>query len=287
MTRYRLFVAVFVVAISLVGFAATRPSPVPIDAPDASAKQIQLALMVASQLLQSYADETFQFPGPTDGLVPLASVIPVLALSREISTPTTDAWGRPIMYWSNTALYMLVSYGADGLPDVSYKPDTLPFSALTRDVMTTEPQQDIALVSGEIWQGPFSPRGRSRAVLSAMRSIGIAIESYSIDNNFYPNTDSRLGSANDLKTHLEPIYIRHMPTVDTWGYSFRYWSDGHYYALISTGADGLTEFPYDTWTAAELLALPGGPTSEPRADTIFANGAFARWLAGIDLPACP
>ena len=42
------------------------------------------------------------YPGPTTGLVPLASVIDKCSAGARLPRGTTrDAWGRPIYYWSN------------------------------------------------------------------------------------------------------------------------------------------------------------------------------------------
>ena len=50
-------------------------------------------------------------------------------------------------------------------------------------------------------------RGKQKRTMADLRSIGTAIESYSIDNNVYPAA----GSMGALQPLIEPLYIRTMP----------------------------------------------------------------------------
>ena len=54
-------------------------------------------------------------------------------------------------------------------------------------------------------------RGKQKRTMADMRSIGTAIESYAVDNNFYPKSLANVGAAG-ISTHVSPIYIKTVPT---------------------------------------------------------------------------
>ena len=115
-------------------------------------------------------------------------------------------------------------------------------------------------------------RGKQKRTMADLRSIGTAIESYSIDNNRYPKTD-HWQSVEVLTEHLQPVYIRTLPTVDGWGRLFRVWSDGESYVLVSAGKDG--ELDQD-WIEPEQR----GATTSFNSDIVFSDGQFVTWPEG-------
>ena len=80
-----------------------------------------------------------------------------------------------------------------------------------------------------------------------MRSVGTAIESYSVDFSHYPNS-SGFDVLQVLESTLEPVYIKNMPLTDPWEAPLRVWSVAESaYAIVSYGSDGEPEFPYASW----------------------------------------
>ncbi len=57
-------------------------------------------------------------------------------------------------------------------------------------------------------------RGRQKRTMADMRSIATALESYSVDFNFYPKVAAT--KINSWQTYLAPTYIKRLPTTDGW-----------------------------------------------------------------------
>lgn len=113
-------------------------------------------------------------------------------------------------------------------------------------------------------------RGRQRRTMADIRSIGTALETYSIDFNHYPG--GGISSITDLAQYIEPTYIKKLPTNDGWnqaiqisidntGSSYTIWS----YAKGGTGGAG-------TWSQ--------GPKTDFADDIVFSNGQFFQWPEG-------
>jgi len=190
-----------------------------------------------------------------------------------------DAWGHDLLFWADNFNYMIVSFGADGRPDYNY--DQVPPYADVPPGVNDNSNQDIVLVSGSVLRGPLGQRGDPRRTMADMRSIGTACEEYAIDNNFYPNSASTVVPVDFLVSHLQPVYIKILPRQDSWQNPMLYWSDSQFYVIISTGADGAADFPYQQWTAEEFQNYHGGQTLDLRRDIIFAQGQFVQWPTGI------
>src|SRR5207249_8005006 len=58
-------------------------------------------------------------------------------------------------------------------------------------------------------------RGKQKRTMADMRSIGTAVESYAVDNNFYPKGLANAAAA-AISAHVSPIYIKTVPTTDGW-----------------------------------------------------------------------
>ena len=56
-------------------------------------------------------------------------------------------------------------------------------------------------------------RGKQKRTMADMRSIGTAVESYAVDNNFYPKNLANAPAAT-ISSHVSPIYIKTVPTTD-------------------------------------------------------------------------
>src|SRR5881296_913792 len=82
-------------------------------------------------------------------------------------------------------------------------------------------------------------RGKQKRTMADMRSIGTAIESYAVDNNFYPKNMANANAA-AIGAYVAPIYIKTMPTTDGWN---NQWdadstSTGSQYTITSPAKDG-------------------------------------------------
>ena len=111
-------------------------------------------------------------------------------------------------------------------------------------------------------------RGKQKRTLADIRSIGTAVESYSIDNGLYP-TSADISAARSV---LEPVYIKKLPVQDGWSHDMVYQpgaTSGAGYTLQSLGKDGAAS------------AVTGGRTSDLNADIIFVDGQFTQWPEGI------
>ena len=109
-------------------------------------------------------------------------------------------------------------------------------------------------------------RGKQKRTMADMRSIGTAVESYAVDNNFYPRNQSSVPTGN-----LAPIYIKTVPSNDGWnnGWVFASSANGSQYTITSYTKDGVTD---GTST--------GGQTGDFNCDIVFANGQFFKWPQG-------
>ncbi|HEY2092651.1 MAG TPA: type II secretion system protein GspG [Thermoanaerobaculia bacterium] len=102
--------------------------------------------------------------------------------------------------------------------------------------------------------------------MSAMRSIATAVEAYATDHNAYPVGNK----IEDATGAVMPMYIRTMPEKDGWGTSFRYWSDGSKYRIVSCGADAKCD--ESSWGDISKDPLPSYSD-----DAVFLTGTFARF----------
>lgn len=91
-------------------------------------------------------------------------------------------------------------------------------------------------------------KGKQKATMGDMKSIGTAVESYMTDLYMAPTSSS--GTVGGLNAFLEPFYIKVLPEKDGWGGSYAYASGSagteqqDLYSVISYGrgssSDGLT-----------------------------------------------
>lgn len=109
-------------------------------------------------------------------------------------------------------------------------------------------------------------RGRQKRTMADVRSIGTAIESYSVDNNFYPNETGNVN--NQLDQWLEPIYIKKCPDTDGWNNDLQYTDTATGYTVESYAKNGTDD------------ADAGGKTTDFDDDIIFSDGAFIQWPEG-------
>ena len=110
-------------------------------------------------------------------------------------------------------------------------------------------------------------RGKQKRSMADMRSIGTAIESYSIDNNVYP-VAADIGTLAPL---IEPVYIRRSPQSDGWGRLFGVAGVIGEYTVCSEGKDGGSSCTTDS----------GGKMSSFNDSITFSGGVFVQWPEGM------
>ncbi|MEK7282892.1 MAG: prepilin-type N-terminal cleavage/methylation domain-containing protein, partial [Acidobacteriota bacterium] len=112
-------------------------------------------------------------------------------------------------------------------------------------------------------------RGKQKRTMADMRSLGTSVESYAVDNNFYPKGMASVAAAG-VSTHVAPIYIKTVPTTDGWNNAWDIDSTatGSQYTITSPAKDGTQG------------AQTGGQTGDFTCDILFANGQFFQWPQG-------
>jgi type II secretion system protein G len=112
-------------------------------------------------------------------------------------------------------------------------------------------------------------RGKQKRSMADIRSIGTAVESYAIDNNYYPAAGD-IATLAAVATNVVPVYIRSMPIQDGWRNDFYVSSTTTGYTLGSGGKDGggITGVQ---WGAFQGFNYP----------IVFMGGQFAAWPEGV------
>jgi type II secretion system protein G len=118
-------------------------------------------------------------------------------------------------------------------------------------------------------------RGKQKRTMSDMRAIGTAAESYQVDNGYVPNLSGLspvVGKTDPARAqyHLEPVFIRNMPTLDGWKRDIYYGYDSanQTYTILSYAKNGSA----DTAT--------GGAMTDFSDDIYFLNGSFWQYPEG-------
>lgn len=113
-------------------------------------------------------------------------------------------------------------------------------------------------------------RGRQKRTMADMRSVGTAVEAYSVDFNSYPNTGAMGTIDATVDTHIEPTYIKQAPRRDGWGHDLRYASTGgQFYTVQAACKDNSLEG-----------SPSGGATTSFNSDIVFVNGSFTQFPEG-------
>jgi hypothetical protein len=101
--------------------------------------------------------------------------------------------------------------------------------------------------------------------MAELRSLGTAVESYAVDQNFYPVATT----APALAALVTPFYLKKVPTTDGWSNSLIVDSATTDYTVSSGGKDG---------TAGGCVA--GTVTTLFTQDICFSNGRFVQFPQG-------
>ena len=113
-------------------------------------------------------------------------------------------------------------------------------------------------------------RGRQKRSMADIRAIATALESYSVDFNFYPKV--AFTNTTSLVTYLTPTFIKRLPNNDGWNQAFVMIADasGTAYTIYSQAKGGTGTVP-----------ATGGPTTDFAAAIVFSNGQFYSWPEGM------
>jgi type II secretion system protein G len=117
-------------------------------------------------------------------------------------------------------------------------------------------------------------KGKQKATMGDMKSIGVSIESYITDWSFAPQIAT--GSLVGLQTAwFQPFYIKILPTQDAWGTVFNYVAPG------VIGAIDQDLYSIDSWGRNKAAdAAPAQPLydvvtlSDFNNDITYSNGFF-------------
>jgi general secretion pathway protein G len=118
-------------------------------------------------------------------------------------------------------------------------------------------------------------RGKQKRSMADMRTIGMAVESYSVDVSYYPVQTSMasISSITAATMGIEPVHIKLAPTKDGWGGLFYYGSD--------TGGAG-SDYTVTTYAKdKKASSSSSGVTSDFDCDIIFQNGSFMAYPEGV------
>jgi len=124
-------------------------------------------------------------------------------------------------------------------------------------------------------------RGKQKRSMSDIRTMATAVESYAVDNNFYPPgacpAESVTTGTNMIDTTLStlsPTYIANPVRKDGWDHFMAYGvapaTNSQAYGFMSWGRDGVTT----------TEANPCSTTTNFNSDIIYSNGGFVQFPQG-------
>ncbi len=125
----------------------------------------------------------------------------------------------------------------------------------------------ILVTSAAFAASPYLPTDTERArwTMSDLQSWRIALEAYMVDHGTYPQAKT----LDELRSAIEPLYIRHALMTDAWGNAYRYapTADGTP-RVISAGADG--KFDEKSWaTGGQMESYDDDAVMTPTARWMF------------------
>lgn len=108
-------------------------------------------------------------------------------------------------------------------------------------------------------------KGKQKATIGDLKTIGTAVETYITDKGKPPAGTSLA----EIRSQLEPFYIKELPMKDAWGYDFHYiGGPGDHYGIASGGKDGV----FKGWQQKGFY--PVYHIQQFGNDIIFADGQF-------------
>lgn len=115
-------------------------------------------------------------------------------------------------------------------------------------------------------------RSKQKRTMADIRTVAAALEAYGMDHEreqYPPGT-----SVEELRSHLQPTYVKALPALDGWGTAMRYAPlSERGYVIVSAGKDKTFQSEPEQYTP--------GATSNFDCDIVFANGSFVQHPEGI------
>ena len=108
-------------------------------------------------------------------------------------------------------------------------------------------------------------QSKQKRTMAELRSVGTAVESYAVDQNFYPVAST----APALAALVTPFYVKKVPTADGWDNTFIVDSVTTDYTVSSGGKDGVAGG-----------CVEGTVTTLYNQDICFSNGRFSQFPLG-------
>lgn len=108
--------------------------------------------------------------------------------------------------------------------------------------------------------------GRTKRTMADMRTIGVALGAFAVDNDHYPSTEGWV-EVTAVADSISPMYISRLPARDGWDNPYLYWSDGSSFRLVSPGKDGVLDQQWDG-------PLESRTTTDVNADIVLGDGVF-------------
>jgi general secretion pathway protein G len=115
-------------------------------------------------------------------------------------------------------------------------------------------------------------RSKQKRTMADIRTIATALEAYGTDREReeYPAGTS----VEELRSHLQPTYIKALPALDGWETAYRYMPLAERgYVIVSAAGDKTFESEPDGYTP--------GTTHNFDCDIVFANGSFVQYPEGV------
>jgi hypothetical protein len=136
----------------------------------------------------------------------------------------------------------------------------------------------IWFVAALLIPGMIHPPAHQRRTMADIRNIAVAVESYEIDQGFYPEA----ASIHELAQSLQPTYIKEMPLTDAWNHAFKYqaWKEkpdskgSDHYVIASPGENG-------EWEILNLRRCTKNQTEDKASDIVWRSGEFIQWPKGL------
>ena len=259
-------------AFCILAATTTAPTAAPEPTLDPAARTMIL-MRAASALLFGY-EEAGQSLVESEQKLVLGSTVSA-RIGPELARwlPVKDGWGHPLRFVFNGDEIGVISFGADGQPDIRYED---PSDSRVGTIPST-PDRDIILANNQFIQKPETPKTSLERAMREIRSIATAMESFAVDNDRYPGPTSGLKTIAAVAGDLEPIYIKTLPRVDPWGQPYWVWSNGKSYIIVSGASDAALDRSYLVGDAAAPDLKEGVETSDAQADIVFLDGVFVRY----------
>ncbi len=105
-----------------------------------------------AEACEGFSTDSQNYPGPTNGWVPVSKIATYLEPIYIGRLPRTDAWNNPILYWSDGGSYRILSRGQDGVMDRDWTANLQILAAMGLD-------GDIVIGDGRLLSYPSGVRG--------------------------------------------------------------------------------------------------------------------------------